>query len=245
MTTSMIDVQNVSKIFTLHHTPHRTLKQRVVGLWDKRSRLTSEKIKVLDNISFTLGEGESLALLGHNGSGKSTLMQLLAGIMLPTTGTVAVKGRIAPLIELGVGFHPELTGQENIYLNASLYGLTNKDTRRIYSEVVKFSGLDKFIDTPVKHYSSGMYMRLGFSIAVHVRPTILLADEILAVGDSEFQQKCFERIRLMQADGMSLILVTHNDHQAQQFCSRYMRLDHGRVIAEGVFEDNQKGANYA
>lgn len=234
-----ISVKDVSKEFTLHHTPYRTLKQRIVGIWSTRSRMTSERLEVLKNISFNLEKGESLALLGHNGSGKSTLMQLLAGVMSPTSGSVYVNGRIAPLIELGVGFHPELTGQENIYLNASLYGLSNKETRAIYSEIVEFSGLGKFIDTPVKHYSSGMYMRLGFSVAVHVRPSILLADEILAVGDAEFQQKCFDRIRLMQNEGMSLILVTHNDHQAKQFCRRYMKLDHGKIVDEGLFEVNE------
>lgn len=237
-----IDVKGVSKAFTLHHTPHRTLKQRFVGAWSARSRMTSERIEVLKDISFSLENGESLALLGHNGSGKSTLMQLLAGVMSPTSGSVHVSGRVAPLIELGVGFHPELTGQENIYLNASLYGLTNKETRTIFSDVVDFSGLGKFIDTPVKHYSSGMYMRLGFSVAVHVRPAILLADEILAVGDAEFQQKCFDRIRSMQEEGMSLILVTHNDHQAKQFCRRYMKLDHGKVVDEGLFDTYQSGS---
>lgn len=237
-----INVKDVSKEFNLHHTPYRTLKQRFVGIWSTRSRMTSERLEVLKNISFNLEKGESLALLGHNGSGKSTLMQLLAGVMSPTSGSVYVNGRIAPLIELGVGFHPELTGQENIYLNASLYGLSNKETRAIYSEIVEFSGLGKFIDTPVKHYSSGMYMRLGFSVAVHVRPSILLADEILAVGDAEFQQKCFDRIRLMQNEGMSLILVTHNDHQAKQFCRRYMKLDHGKIVDEGLFEvDENRG----
>lgn len=240
-----IEAKNVSKNFTLHHTPHRTLKQRMIGLFNNRSRLTSERIEVLKNVTLTLHSGESLALMGNNGSGKSTLMQLLAGVMPPSSGSIQVHGRVAPLIELGVGFHPELTGQENIYLNASLYGMSNRETRGRYSKIVEFSELGKFIDTPVKHYSSGMYMRLGFAVAVHVNPTILLADEILAVGDAEFQQKCFDRIKQMQYDGMSLILVTHNAHQARQFCRRFMTLNHGEVIDEGLFTAELAEANHA
>lgn len=162
-------------------------------------------------------------------------MQLVSGILLPTSGSVVCNGRIAPLIELGVGFHPELTGEENIYLNASLYGLTNKETRARFNSIADFSGLGDFIDTPVKNYSSGMYMRLGFSVAVHVDPQVLLADEVLAVGDEDFQDKCYQRIREMQDQGMALILVTHSKEQGQRFCQRYLHLEKGCVIGEGRF----------
>ncbi|MEV2080738.1 ABC transporter ATP-binding protein, partial [Pseudomonas aeruginosa] len=184
---------------------------------------------------FTLCKGESLSLIGHNGSGKSTLLQLVSGILLPSSGSVQSFGRVAPLIELGVGFHPELTGEENIYLNASLYGLRNKETRARFNDIADFSGLGDFIDTPVKNYSSGMYMRLGFSVAVHVEPQILLADEVLAVGDQDFQDKCYQRIRHMQEDGMALILVTHSKEQGQRFCQRFLHLEKGRAIDEGCF----------
>jgi ABC-2 type transport system ATP-binding protein/lipopolysaccharide transport system ATP-binding protein len=155
--------------------------------------------------------------------------------LVPTQGSVQAFGRIAPLIELGVGFHPELTGEENIYLNASLFGLSNKETYARFNDIADFSGLGDFIDTPVKNYSSGMYMRLGFAVAVHVNPQILLADEILAVGDQDFQDKCYQRIRDMQDDGMALILVTHSREQGQRFCQRYLHLEKGKVIDEGVF----------
>lgn len=230
-----IEVTNLSKFFTLHHTNSRTLKQKVVGLLNKRAKLTSEKLVVLDDINFCLNHGDSLALLGHNGSGKSTLLQLIAGVIQPTTGIIKTSGRIAPLIELGVGFHQELTGQENVYLNASLFGIPNKETRKIFNKIVEFAELQKFIDTPVKHYSSGMYMRLGFSVAVHVRPDILLADEILSVGDKEFQEKCYDRIKVLQKEGTTLIFVTHADGQAEQFCNQFIKLDQGKIVDRGCF----------
>lgn len=231
-----IEVNSLTKSFTLHHTSYRTLKQKVVGLIDSRKRLTSEKLDALVDINFRLKRGGSLALLGHNGSGKSTLLQLLAGVIQPTAGKIKTNGRIVPLIELGVGFHPELTGQENVYLNASLLGASNKETRKIFNEIVEFSELQKFIDTPVKHYSSGMYMRLAFSVAVHTRPDILLADEILTVGDKEYQEKCHERIKILQEQGMTLILVTHAEGLAEKFCNQFIKLDHGKIIDQGHFK---------
>lgn len=234
MTKLAVSVQNIGKEFVLRHGGWG-LKQGFVGLFHSRWRQSTERFQALADVSFSLAQGEALALVGHNGSGKSTLLQLLAGVIRPSTGTLLTYGRVAPLIELGVGFHPELTGEENIYLNGSLYGLSNREIRTRYNEIVDFSGLGNFIDTPVKNYSSGMYMRLGFSVAVHVNPDLLLADEILAVGDVDFQAKCHARIRDMQADGMALILVTHSITEASQFCQRYLRLDHGRVVEEGKF----------
>lgn len=234
MTNTVLTVENLSKQFHLRHN-RGGLKQKLVGVFSERHRERKETFNALSDVSFTLSKGESLALIGHNGSGKSTLLQLVSGILKPTSGQVTSKGRIAPLIELGVGFHHELTGAENIFLNASLFGLRNKETQARFNEIVEFSGLGEFIDTPVKNYSSGMYMRLGFSVAVHVQPQILLADEVLAVGDAEFQNKCFERIRDMQEEGMALILVTHSHDQARQFCSRFITLDHGRMVDQGCF----------
>lgn len=228
----VLKADGLSKQFVLHHN-RGGLKQKLVGIFNARYRERREKFFAVSDVSFSLSRGESLALIGHNGSGKSTLLQLVSGILKPTTGSVYSSGRIAPLIELGVGFHHELTGAENIYLNASLLGLRNRETRARFNEIVDFSGLGDFIDTPVKNYSSGMFMRLGFSVAVHVNPQTLLADEVLAVGDAEFQDKCFQRIRDMQEDGMALILVTHSHDQARHFCQRFLTLESGRVVDQG------------
>lgn len=230
----VIKAENLTKQFILRHN-RGGLKTKFLGLFDGRYRERVEMFTAVNNVSFTLNKGESLALVGHNGSGKSTLLQLISGILLPSSGKLTTAGRVAPLIELGVGFHPELTGEENIYLNASLFGLSNKQTRARFNNIVDFSGLGDFIDTPVKNYSSGMYMRLGFSVAVHVEPQTLLADEVLAVGDEDFKLKCQQRIRDMQDDGMALILVTHSIDEGHKFCQRYMTLDHGQVTEQGFF----------
>lgn len=234
MSNVVIRAENLTKQFTLRHN-RGGLKQKFVGLFDSRYNEVIENFMAVNNVSFTLSKGESLALIGHNGSGKSTLLQLLSGILVPTSGRVTTVGRVAPLIELGVGFHHELTGEENIYLNASLFGLSNKETRSRFNEIVDFSGLGNFIDTPVKNYSSGMYMRLGFSVAVHVEPQTLLADEVLAVGDEDFQEKCYRRIRDMQDEGMALILVTHSAEQGKHFCNQYLTLDQGKVAGQGQY----------
>ncbi|OOV93596.1 ABC transporter ATP-binding protein [Pseudomonas sp. MF4836] len=234
MSNVILKVKNLSKDFMVRHN-HGGMKHKIAGLFNPRFQERIETLRAVNDVSFTLCKGESLSLIGHNGSGKSTLLQLVSGILLPTSGSVQAFGRIAPLIELGVGFHPELTGEENIYLNASLYGLTNRETRSRFNDIADFSGLGNFIDTPVKNYSSGMYMRLGFSVAVHVDPQILLADEVLAVGDQDFQDKCYQRIRHMQDDGMALILVTHSKEQGQRFCQRYLHLEKGCVTDEGRF----------
>lgn len=234
MSNIVIQAEHLTKNFTLYHN-RGGLKQRLIGLYNRSYRERKEDFLAVNNVSFTLRKGESLALKGHNGSGKSTLLQLISGILRPTSGRLYAEKRIAPLIELGVGFHHELTGIENIYLNASLFGLKNKEIRARLNEIIDFSGLGKFIDQPVKNYSSGMYMRLGFSVAAHVEPQIMLADEILAVGDSEFQKKCHQRIKDMQLEGMALILVTHSEEQGRQFCQRYLTLDHGKVVDQGNF----------
>ncbi|MCJ2374315.1 ABC transporter ATP-binding protein [Pseudomonas sp. RGM 3321] len=234
MSRVVIKAENLTKQFTLRHN-RGGLKSKFLGLFDARYREHAETFTAVNDVSFTLHKGESLALVGHNGSGKSTLLQLVSRILVPTSGRLTTVGRVAPLIEIGVGFHPDLTGEENIYLNASLFGLSNREVRSRFNEIVDFSGLGNFIDTPVKNYSSGMYMRLGFSVAVHVEPQVLLADEVLAVGDEEFKRKCHERIRTLQDDGMALILVTHAVEEGKEFCQRYLTLERGRMIEHGCY----------
>lgn len=232
----VIVADNLCKTFTLTHNAGNGLKRKFLSLLQPGLRTRSESFQALSNVSFTLDQGASLALLGHNGSGKSTLLQLLAGILKPSSGRLHTQGRIAPLIELGVGFHPELTGEENIFLNASMFGLSNRQTRTLFNDIVDFSGLGSFIDTPVKNYSSGMYMRLGFSVAAHIEPDILLVDEVLAVGDEDFQQKCHQRVRDLQREGMSLILVTHDEGMARKFCNHYLILEKGQVIDTATYD---------
>ncbi|KTB61682.1 ABC transporter ATP-binding protein [Pseudomonas syringae] len=234
MSNVVIKAEHLTKQFVLRHN-RGGLKQKFLSLFEARHRERIENFTAVSDVSFTLCKGESLALVGHNGSGKSTLLQLVSRILIPTSGRLTTVGRVAPLIEIGVGFHPELTGEENIYLNASLFGLNNKEIRSRFNEIVDFSGLGNFIDTPVKNYSSGMYMRLGFSVAVHVEPQTLLADEVLAVGDEEFKRKCHERIRCMQEDGMALILVTHEVKEGMEFCQRYLTLERGQMIEHGSY----------
>lgn len=233
-------VENVSKTFLLHHNQVTSLKGRFIGMFKKRWRQRVETFQALNDVSFRIKKGEAVGLMGANGSGKSTLLQIIAGIYKPTSGRVLVTGRVAPLIELGVGFNPELTGEENIYLNASLYGFDNRTLRSIFRKIVDFSELCHFIDTPVKNYSSGMYMRLGFSVAVHLAPEILLADEILAVGDQSFQKKCFEKIMELRHEGMTLILVSHSKEQVEKFCDHFVRLERGKVVEHGSFDKREE-----
>ncbi|AOU98652.1 ABC transporter ATP-binding protein [Acidihalobacter yilgarnensis] len=228
-----IIVESVSKDFVLHHNAQDTLKKRIVGLMHKRWRPRPHTFRAVDDVSFTVERGEALGLMGLNGSGKSTLLSLIAGIYPPTSGRIITHGRLVPMIALGVGFSPELTGEENIYLNASLFGLKNRETRALYPKILEFSELADFIYEPVKNYSSGMYARLGFSVAVHLDPEILLADEILSVGDADFQLKCLSRIEEMRKGGMTLLFVSHQQNQVAQFCDRYIRMEHGSVVDVG------------
>jgi ABC-type polysaccharide/polyol phosphate transport system, ATPase component len=228
-----VQVEHVSKEFVLRHNRAMGLKTRFLAIFHKGKRERKEHFQALHDISFTVEQGEALGLLGHNGSGKSTLLQIIAGILLPTSGRVVTRGRVAPLIQLGVGFNPELTGLENIFLNASLYGFRNKDIKKRLKDIIGFSELEPFIDTPLKNYSSGMQMRLGFSVAIHLEPDILLADEILAVGDQPFQDKCLAKIASLRAEGMTLILVSHSSDQVNKFCDQFVRLEHGMVVEQG------------
>ncbi|MGH2482288.1 MAG: ABC transporter ATP-binding protein [Ktedonobacteraceae bacterium] len=226
-------VENLSKTFMVHHNRVTSMKGRFIGLFKQRWQQHTETFPALTDVSFSIQRGEAIGIMGPNGSGKSTLLQLIAGIYRPTSGVIRVNGRVAPLIQLGVGFHVELTGEENIYLGASLYGFSNKTIRAKYQQIVEFSELGSFIDTPIKNYSSGMLMRLGFSIAIHLDPDILLADEILAVGDVSFKQKCLNRIRELRKSGMTLVLVSHMQEQVDTFCDTYLKLAKGRVIEQG------------
>jgi lipopolysaccharide transport system ATP-binding protein len=196
------------------------------------ARRREERFYALKHVSFTLERGESLAVIGRNGAGKSTLLGLVAGIAQPDEGTIAVNGQVAALLELGSGFHPDLTGRENIRLNAALLGLSRKQTAHAYEGIVEFSGIREFIDEPLRTYSSGMAMRLAFSVAIHRDPEILLIDEVLAVGDASFQTKCIEKIRDLRKRGKTLLFVSHSS-MVQQLCDRALWLDQGELILSG------------
>ncbi len=234
MPEAAIIVDRLSKEFIIRHNRAYGVKTRFLSYFHKNKKEVRERFQALKDLTFEVRQGQAMGLLGHNGSGKSTLLQIIAGILQPTQGTVVTFGRVAPLIQLGVGFNPELTGYENIFLNASLYGLTNKQTKKMLDRIIDFSEIEHFIDTPLKHYSSGMQMRLGFSVAVHIDPDILLADEILAVGDQSFQNKCHQKIEELRRNGMTLILVSHSQDQVNRFCNHFIRLDHGVMIESGT-----------
>jgi ABC-2 type transport system ATP-binding protein len=227
----VIIFDDVSKSFRVGRSS--ALKDLLLG--SRGHRAESRVVHAVRDVSFSVADGESVALLGHNGAGKSTILKLLAGTIQPSAGTVTSRGRIAPLLELGAGFHPDLTGRENIFMNAAVLGLPRRYVRAHIEEIIEFSGLDDSIDMPVRFYSSGMYARLGFSVAVHVDPEILLIDEVLAVGDVEFQEKCLVRMQELRAEGRSMILVTHSPDQAQQFADRVLVLDHGQLVHDGPF----------
>ena len=225
----VIQVTDVSKKFVIRKD--KSLKERLVN--SRRSRAHAEEFWALRDINLEIDAGHTLGLIGGNGSGKSTLLKLIGGILTPTTGYVARRGRLAALLELGAGFHGDLTGRENVYLNASILGLSKAQTDRYFSSIVDFSGIEQFIDTQVKFYSSGMYVRLAFAVAIHVDPEILLVDEVLAVGDEPFQRKCLDRIKQFQQDGRTIILVTHSLEQVRQMCDRVVLLNAGQMLIDG------------
>ncbi|MGH2631198.1 MAG: ABC transporter ATP-binding protein [Actinomycetota bacterium] len=225
---SAVEVDGVSKRFRLYRERPSSVKQRLLV-----TRSKAEDFWALRDISFDIPQGSSLGLIGHNGSGKTTLLKCIAGILRPSTGTIRSRGRMAALLELGAGFHPELTGRENVYLNASFLGLDRRETERVYDDVVAFAELEDFMDNQVKFYSSGMLVRLGFAVAVHVDPEILLIDEVLAVGDEAFQQRCIDRVREFQRDGRTIVLVTHALDTVVDVCDRAVMLEHGRLHEDG------------
>jgi ABC-type polysaccharide/polyol phosphate transport system ATPase subunit len=234
---SAIRFENVSKRFLLHHERTRSLQDWAIRRFAPRKNggdATTEEFWALRNVSFDVTEGEMVGLIGPNGAGKSTLLKLLARIFEPTSGKVQVNGRLNALIELSAGFHEELTGRENIYLSAALLGLSRNEIRNHLDEIVAFSELEKFIDTPVKHYSSGMHMRLGFAIATVIGSEILLVDEVLAVGDANFQRKCFERIAEIRDKGTTIVFVSHQMADIERHCDRALLFMRGQLIADGV-----------
>jgi ABC-2 type transport system ATP-binding protein len=228
--TDVIRVHEVSKQFALRKD--KSLKERLVNA--RRSREHAETFWALRDIDLTFTAGSTTGLIGHNGSGKSTLLKVIGGILTPTNGYVERRGRLAALLELGAGFHGDLTGRENVYLNAAILGLSRKQTDYYFDQIVDFSGIEEFIDTQVKFYSSGMYVRLAFAVAVHVDPEILLVDEVLSVGDEPFQRKCLDRIRRFQREGRTIVFVSHGLDQVRQLCDRAVLLDHGRMLLDGT-----------
>ena len=224
-----IEVKQVTKKFKVYLDKGHTLKEKALF---KKRRSYEERV-VLDGISFTVKKGEAVGLVGHNGCGKSTTLKLLTKIMYPDSGAIQMSGRVSSLLELGAGFHPDLSGRENIYINASIFGLTKKEIDRRVGEIIAFSELEEFIDHPVRTYSSGMYMRLAFAVAIHVDADILLVDEILAVGDANFQAKCFEKLRFLKSQGVTIVIVSHALSQIEQICERSIWIDGGTIRAEG------------
>lgn len=229
MDTVLIKVDDVSKRFVMHKD--KSVKERVLNF--RRSRQHRDDFWALRDINLDIKLGETVGLIGHNGSGKSTLLKVIGGIIGPTHGSVSRRGRMAALLELGAGFHPDLTGRDNIYLNAAILGLSKKQTSQYFDGIVDFSGIEEFIDTQVKFYSSGMYVRLAFAIAVHVNPDLLLVDEVLAVGDEPFQRKCMDKIKQFQSEGRTIVLVSHSADQVAHLCDRVVVLNHGEMLHNG------------
>lgn len=226
-----IEVSGISKEFVLRHT--RSIKEAVVWLAKGRKGDMSQKFHALKDVSLNVETGETVALLGLNGSGKSTLLKHISGVMLPDSGTVRTRGRVAGLIEVGAGFHPDLSGRDNIYLNGAILGMSEQQIKDRFDEIVDFSEIGQFIDTEVKFYSSGMYLRLAFSVAVHTDPEVFLVDEILAVGDEPFQHKCIAKIQELAAGGKTLVVVSHDLDLVSRICQRGILLEHGDLVFDG------------
>jgi len=234
-----IEVSQLSKRFVLQHDQPKSLQDVALRLFRHRVRerhQRHEEFWALSGISFAIEPGESLAIIGRNGSGKSTCLKLLAGIMQPTSGFVKVQGRISALIELGAGFHPELTGKDNVFVNGVILGMTRNEIKRRFDEIVAFAELEHFIDIPVKFYSSGMYLRLAFAIAINVNADIMLLDEVLAVGDQSFQAKCLQRISELKRNGATIVFVSHDLNAVRTICQRTIWLDRGKLRADNATE---------
>jgi ABC-2 type transport system ATP-binding protein len=224
-----VDVQGVSKRFRLHHEKGNSLKERIIH----GGRVPYADLWALRDVSFDVREGETVGILGRNGSGKSTLLKCVCGVLRPTEGRVVVRGKLAGLLELGAGFQQELSGRDNIYLNGSMLGMSRAEVDRVFDDIVAFAELEQFIDNQVKFYSSGMYVRLGFAVAVNVDPDILVIDEVLAVGDERFQRKCLERIKTFQEDGRTILFVSHSPDQVRSICDRAVVLSDGELVGMG------------
>jgi ABC-type polysaccharide/polyol phosphate transport system ATPase subunit len=228
-----VQFDNVSKRFTLRHERARSFQEAALAFFQGRDN-SREELWALKDVSFAVERGKTLGIIGPNGSGKSTVLKLITRILEPTSGRIDVQGRVSALIELGAGFHPDLTGRENVYLNGSLLGFSRKEMEAKFDRIVEFSELEKFIDVPIKHYSSGMHMRLGFAVAIHVDPDILLIDEILAVGDQAFQKKCLDKIAELKSRGVTILFVSHDLEAVRNLCSSAIWLENGMIQERGT-----------
>ena len=230
-----IKFTSVSKKYTVYRHKSRSFQEIFVNCL-KRKKSERKNFWVLKDLSFSVQPGESVALIGANGAGKSTTLKLISSIIVPDAGSIEINGRVSSLLELGTGFHPDLTGRENIYLNGSILGLSRKEIDDKYAEIIDFAEIEDYIDAPVKHYSSGMYLRLAFAVASHIEPDILLIDEVIAVGDHIFQQRCLKRLSQLKERGVTLVLVTHSLEIVQRFCERGIWLENGRIQEDGEIE---------
>jgi ABC-type polysaccharide/polyol phosphate transport system ATPase subunit len=228
-----VSVEGVSKKYRLFKEHNRSLKATIL----RGKRIDAEDFWALRDVSFEVAQGETFGLIGENGSGKSTMLKCLTKILRPDTGTIKVNGKVSALLELGAGFHPELTGEENVYLNGAILGLSQKELRRRFDGIVEFAGIDKFIKQPVKDYSSGMYVRLGFSVAINVDPDVLLVDEVLAVGDEAFMRRCSEKFAELKKNGKTIVLVSHSMGSVQNICDRVGWFEHGHLLDVGEPRD--------
>ncbi len=229
MSGNAVEVRNVSKTFRVYHDRNQSIKATVL----KGGRAKYEEFWALRDVSLDVPQGETFGLLGLNGSGKSTLLKCIAGILQPNAGTIVSRGRMAAMLEVGSGFHPELTGRENIYLNGAILGMSDREVDRKLESIIDFAGVERFIDHPVKNYSSGMYVRLGFSVAIHTEPELMLVDEVLSVGDKDFQAKCLQKFDDLKADGKTVVVVSHSMGTMRTFCDRAAWLEHGELQAIG------------
>ena len=233
-----IKVENLTKRYTIGGVRHSSVRDMIGGFFTSAGReQKSRSMLALDDVSFSLDEGETLGVIGRNGAGKSTLLKILSRITRPTSGTASIRGRVGSLLEVGTGFHNELSGRENIYLNGVILGMKRAEIDRKFDEIVAFSGVEQFLDTPVKHYSSGMYMRLAFSVAAHLEPEVLIVDEVLAVGDQEFQAKCLGKMDEVSRSGRTVLFVSHNLGSLAQICKKGLVLDKGKAVLIGDIHD--------
>lgn len=232
---AVIEFRDVSRRFVLRHESRASFQDWFIGLIRPRGK--GEEFWALRDVSFSVRRGESLGVIGRNGAGKSTLLKLVTRILEPTSGKITIRGRTHAMLELGAGFHPELSGRDNVYLNGSIYGFSRREMSQRFDQIVEFAELERFIDTPVKHYSSGMFMRLGFSIAAHMDPDILVIDEVLAVGDASFQRKSHKALQDLKANGTTILFVSHNPEQVRGFCDRAVLLQHGQLVDFGLSND--------
>ena len=238
--TKSIVVDHVSKRFTMRY--HRTIKQMSIARL--RGQQISDSFLAVDDVSFTVEQGESIGLMGLNGSGKSTLLKMINGVMRPESGTLLTRGRIAGLIATGAGFHPQLTGRDNVFLNAAILGMSEKETKARFDDIVEFADIGRFLDTPVGHYSSGMFARLGFAVAVHTDSDIFLVDEVLAVGDKPFKKKCMEKMKEIRESGRTLFYVSHAAGSVRKMCDRVIVLEKGRKAFDGPVDDGIRFLHY-